>query len=86
MILIVDLHFYVIIVDSTTVAGNAPNVGSGNANAKRRKIPAWLREELGRIEREKEKKVHNTSANSNTTDNNHHHSTNRSSSVSYFLI
>ena len=73
-------------MDPTTVASNVSNVGASNTNAKRRKIPAWLREELGRIEREKEKKTHNTSANSNTTANNNHHSTNSSSSVSYFLI
>ncbi|CAF3549702.1 unnamed protein product [Adineta steineri] len=40
------------------------NIPSGNnANAKRRKIPAWIREELSRHEKEKEKKMHNTSNN-----------------------
>jgi hypothetical protein len=57
------------------VTGHVANAGGSNTNAKRRKIPAWLREELGRIEREKEKKMHNTSNN-----NNNDHSTNNSSS------
>ena len=46
---------------------------TSSAHAKRQKIPAWLRAELGRIEKEKEKKLHNTS--------NNNHSTTESSSV-----
>ncbi|CAF2119547.1 unnamed protein product [Rotaria magnacalcarata] len=43
------------------------NIPSGvNTNAKRRKIPAWLREELGRLEKEKEKKLQNTSNDNNS--------------------
>jgi hypothetical protein len=80
MTLIIKRHFYIIIVDPI-VTGHVANAGGSNTNAKRRKIPAWLREELGRIEREKEKKMHNTSNN-----NNNDHSTNNSSSVSHFLL
>jgi len=79
MTFIIKLNFYVIIVDSTMPTNVPSGGGSGNTNAKRRKIPAWLREELGRIEREKEKKMHNTS-------NNNNHSNNDSSSVSHFLL
>lgn len=50
---------------------NPSNISA--AHAKRQKIPAWLRAELGRIEKEKEKKLHNTS--------NNNHSTTESSSV-----
>ncbi|CAF4113562.1 unnamed protein product [Rotaria socialis] len=43
------------------------NIPSGvNTNAKRRKIPAWLREELGRLEKEKEKKMQNSSNDNNS--------------------
>jgi len=54
------------------------NIPSGNnTNAKRRKIPPWLRDALGRIEKEKEKKMQNTS--------NNNLSINDSSSVSIFI-
>ena len=36
---------------------------SVNTNTKRRKIPPWLRDELGRMKKEKEKKMQNTSNN-----------------------
>ncbi len=68
------VHFRVIVVKPPVPTVNIPS--GGNTNAKRRKIPAWLREELGRIEKEKEKKMQNTS-NNNTSNN---HSINESSS------
>ena len=48
-----------VLVESTM--NNVPI--SVNANAKRRKIPAWLRDELGRIEKEKEKKLRSSNTN-----------------------
>lgn len=71
------IEFNIILVEptSTTMANIS---SSGNANAKRRKIPAWLRDELGRIEKEKEKKMQNTSNTNNL-------SINDSSSVSIII-
>lgn len=64
-----------------TTSANVSNVAG--TNAKRRKIPAWLREELGRIEKEKEKKMQNSiSSNNSTMNNNTNHSLNESFSVS----
>lgn len=59
----IDIIFIVIVEPTitNTVMANIPS--GGNTNSKRRKIPAWLREELGRIEKEKEKKMQNTSNN-----------------------
>ncbi|CAF1398688.1 unnamed protein product [Adineta ricciae] len=46
----------------------------GNASAKRRKIPPWLRDALGRMEKEKEKKIQNTSNLSSSSNNNNNNS------------
>jgi hypothetical protein len=58
--LVVDLNFDIILVEPTRTMGNT----SSGGNAKRRKIPAWVRDELSRMEREKTKKMQNTSNNS----------------------
>jgi len=71
------LNFNNIIVVEPTSKIMASISGGGNVNTKRRKIPAWLRDELGRIEKEKEKKIQNTS--------NNNLSINDSSSVSIII-
>ncbi len=65
----------IIVGEPVKKMANIPS--SNNTNAKRRKIPLWLRDELGRIEKEKEKKMLNTS--------NNNLSINDSSSVSIFI-
>jgi hypothetical protein len=73
----VNLNVNIIVVEPIKKMANIPS-GNNNTNSKRRKIPAWLRDELGRIEKEKEKKMQNTSNNNNL-------SINDSSSVSIFI-
>jgi hypothetical protein len=77
---LVNVNFNILVVEPTTKTPTMAKLPSGGTtNSKRRKIPAWLRDELGRIEKEKEKKMQNTSNNNNL-------SINDSSSVSILFL